>query len=556
MRCEINTYDNGPGLMNYYKFNQGLASCYNLTDTVLSNEGSYGYSNGILKNFALKGPKSNWVKGYITGTCASFLPLTLTCPDPITINLDSGQCSAIVNFKATAVSACGANVTITYSQDPGTYFYPGTTYVYVTATDDLGNQQYCEFPVTVTESVPPVLITKDTTIALTNGGFYFLSPYDVIASVTDNCGLSDVHVDAPYFDCNSLGSHLVTVYATDNSGNTTTGTATVTITPFATTSFVTAYPAPVQYSDVATFTAGIIGAGSFYCNGEYPATKVTFKAGQMELGTVGLGNDGYGNLTGMLNKQMTKGLLDSLGSFPLTPEERKITAIFHGGSTDAIQFNQKAFAALAIGKEDAQLEYTGAQIINTNQTETTVPVSVRVTDIDDGYRGDISNASVTFTIEPITPGVSVIGTDSVTTTTISLLNADHTSGFAQAQFDVSTGGKQTAKFNITAKAGNYYKGKITVPVIVSTSAAIAISGEGVTSSISKVPEANMFDVTAMPNPSQTYFNLKVQSSNLQNLQAAMPAGLFMPAFSLLKVKYRQNRRCFTHEGRYTKSFKI
>jgi hypothetical protein len=425
--------------------------------------------------------------------------------------LDSGQCSAIVNFNATAVSACGSNVTITYSQDPGTYFYPGTTYVSVTASDGLGNQQYCYFPVTVTENVPPVLITKDTTIALTNGGFYFLSPYDVIASVTDNCGLSDVHVDIPYFDCNSLGSHTVTVYATDNSGNTTVGTATVTIAPFATTSFVTAYPAPVQYSDVATFTAGIIGASSFYCNGGYAATKVTFKAGQTELGTAGLEDDGYGNLTGTVNRQITKGFLDSLTIPSLTPEERKITAIFHGGSIDAIQFPQKTFAALAIGKEDAQLEYTGAQIINTNQTETAVPVSVRITDIDDGYRGDISNACVTFMIEPITPGVSVVGTDSITTTTISLLNADHTSGFAQAQFDVSTGGKQTAKFRITAKAGNYYQHQISVPVIVSTSAAIAVSGEGVASSLSKVPEADMFDATAMPNPSQTYFDLKVQS---------------------------------------------
>src|SRR5678815_2625494 len=124
---------------------------------------------------------------------------------------------------------------------------------------------------------------------------------DRIQTVSDNCGLSNVYADAYYFDCNSLGSHLVTVYATDNSGNTTVGTATVTITPFATTSFITVSPAPVQYSDVATFTAGIISASYFsdYPCG-MPATDVTFKVGQITLGTANLEHDFYGNLTCLL----------------------------------------------------------------------------------------------------------------------------------------------------------------------------------------------------------------------------------------------------------------
>jgi uncharacterized delta-60 repeat protein len=151
MHCEISGVPSG--LVAYYKFNQGIASCSNLLETSLNNE--TGYPTGSLKNFTLTGSKSNWVKGHITGSCAPFTSLSLTCPDPITINLDPGQCSAIVNFSAIAVSGCGSNVTITYSQEPGTYFYPGTTNVNVTATDDLGNQQNCSFPVTLTESEPP-----------------------------------------------------------------------------------------------------------------------------------------------------------------------------------------------------------------------------------------------------------------------------------------------------------------------------------------------------------------------------------------------------------------
>ena len=510
MNCELSGYIDG--LTVHYKFNQGIASCSNLLDTILYDD-AYGFQ-GVLKNFALSGTKSNWVKGHVTGTCTQFTPLSLTCPDPVTVNLEAGQCSAIVNFSASAVSGCGSNVTINYDPQPGTSFSAGTTYVSVVATDDLGNQQYCSFPVTVTENEPPVLITKDTSIALTGDGYVFLSPNDVIASVTDNCGLADIYTDASYFDCNSLGSHVVTVYATDNSGNTTTGTATVTITPFVTTSFVTVSPAPVQYSDVATFTAGIIGAAGFYYYGSCsPATEVTFKVGETVMGKADLTPDFYGNLVATLDKQMTKGFLDSLNVTSFNYNLGKVVAIFSGGSTDAVQFKKYPFTQLALSKEDTKLEYIGSQIINTQSTQVPVPVAVRITDIDDGYRGDITKANVTFFIEPLTEGVSIVGPDSITTSTISFVNKDHTSGIAQAKFKVSIVGKTTAKFRVTAKAGNYYRDQIMVPVIVSRSATNVLNSEGAISSISKQPGDNVFDVTVMPNPSHNSFKLRVQSSN-------------------------------------------
>ena len=234
-----------------------------------------------------------------------------------------------------------------------------------------------------------------------------------------------------------------------------------------------------------------------------------FKIGQIKLGTVGLTDDGYGNLIATFNKQMTKGFLDSLAMASLTKAEGTVTAIFNGDTSNAVHFKKKALTQLVLAKEDANLEYTGAQFINTQKLEVPVPVSVRLTDIDDGYRGDISNASVTFTIVPVTQDASIIGPDSITTSTISFLNKDHTSGIAQAKFKVSTGGNVNAKFKVTAKAGNRYKGSIGVPVVVSTSATLPIAGDGITSSISK--QSGVFDVAVMPNPSYTSFNLKVQT---------------------------------------------
>jgi hypothetical protein len=244
-----------------------------------------------------------------------------------------------------------------------------------------------------------------------------------------------------------------------------------------------------------------------------PATDVTFKVGQITLGTANLEHDFYGNLTATLDRQITKGFLDSISgvnNIPLSADDKKVTAIFNGGtSNNALQFKKKVFTQLPFGKEDAQLKYTGAQVINTKNTEVAIPVSVRITDIDDGYRGDVTNASVTFTIEPITPGAGILSADSKTTSDITFLNKDHTSGIAQEKFKVALGGNQIAKFRVTAKAGNLYGNKISVTVNVSTSATGIVTSAGIASSDLKLP--GVFDVTAMPNPSYSHFNLSVQS---------------------------------------------
>ncbi len=51
-----------PGLAAYYKFNQGVASGNNLTETILVDK-SGNSNNGNLTGFALSGPVSNWVNG-------------------------------------------------------------------------------------------------------------------------------------------------------------------------------------------------------------------------------------------------------------------------------------------------------------------------------------------------------------------------------------------------------------------------------------------------------------------------------------------------------------
>ena len=80
---------------------------------------------------------------------------------------------------------------------------------------------------------------------------------------------------------------------------------------------------------------------------------------------------------------------------------------------------------------------------------------------------------------------------------------------------MSTGIQNTsAIFNVKVKAGNYYVGNITIPVIVSKQPGDLISaGNSSSDQMTTAQQNSSFDVIAMPNPSQGRFNLKIFSSN-------------------------------------------
>lgn len=499
LNCQYSGYDQY--LSAYYSFNQGLASCKNEFQTSLAGSPGYGY----LQGFGLNGPTSNWVAGYVTGTCAPFTAFSVICPDPVYVTADSGQCSALVNFSATATSGCSKDITISYSQNPGTSFPIGTTYVGVTAQDGFGNTSYCQFPVIVTENIPPQVITKNISVALDYYGNAFINPYDVIESVSDNCGFNNYSVYAypTYFNCNNVGDNVVTVQASDYSGNTTVVYAHVNVTGYAGASVLTINPTPQQYSDAATMTAVLQGAQNFYFNGCSPASQVTFKLDSTEIGTVSMQPDYYGNLVGSLNYQ----LLNVTG--------KTLTATFSGGFSGGYSFTNPVVTKLTTAPENADIEYIGSQLIESATSQLSIPVAAIITDTADGSRGDISKATVTFTIKAATAGASVIGASSVTVPAFYFLSADKTYGVAKSKFNVSTGGKSNAKFNVTVKVNDYYSGTLRVPVNVVKSTGAFVSGNNNPSyPVSKFgAKGELFDVSVSPNPSQSYYSIKIQSNN-------------------------------------------
>ena len=95
------------GLLNYYKFNQGVANGNNSTETTFNDE--LNANNGTLLNFALGGTNSNWVNGPVLSLLnISSLKKISIYPNPSSefihiSNLKSKEFYRIYNALATEI---------------------------------------------------------------------------------------------------------------------------------------------------------------------------------------------------------------------------------------------------------------------------------------------------------------------------------------------------------------------------------------------------------------------------------------------------------------------
>lgn len=100
----------------------------------------------------------------------------------------------------------------------------------VTITDAAGCIAQSNLTVSTNDPEAPSLSAENAVIELDENGLAAVTPATVNAQAADNCGIASVTVSPASFDCNSQGTHDVTVTATDVSGRTTSTTVTVTVT--------------------------------------------------------------------------------------------------------------------------------------------------------------------------------------------------------------------------------------------------------------------------------------------------------------------------------------
>ncbi len=160
-------------------------------------------------------------------------PPVIVCPSDITANNNPGLCAAVVNFSpAVAIDPEDGVIPTTQTAGPasGSAFPVGTTTVEFSATDSDGNTVSCQFEVTVIDNEAPIAVCQDITIDLDPvTGMASITAADVDNGSTDNCGIDSMTLDISSFDCSMIGPNTVTLTVTDNVGNSSTCTTTVTV---------------------------------------------------------------------------------------------------------------------------------------------------------------------------------------------------------------------------------------------------------------------------------------------------------------------------------------
>ncbi|MFC5196568.1 HYR domain-containing protein [Bizionia hallyeonensis] len=105
----------------------------------------------------------------------------------------------------------------------------GANTITLTVTDVNGNSFSETAIVTVEDNVDPVASCQNITVVLDGNGVATIIGEDVDSGSSDACGIASYEVTPSVFGCENIGPNTVTLTVTDNYGNTSSCTATVTV---------------------------------------------------------------------------------------------------------------------------------------------------------------------------------------------------------------------------------------------------------------------------------------------------------------------------------------
>jgi gliding motility-associated-like protein len=157
-------------------------------------------------------------------------PTFTSFPTDIQVNVDAGQCDAVVDYESpTASDNCDSDPTISLTEGfaSGSAFPLGATTVTYEVSDG-PNKTSQSFTVTVVDNELPTLSLQNITRKLTSIDGLTVPATEFISAVNDNCSYTVTPANFT-FDCTDVGSQQVTITAKDGAGNEVTKNAQITI---------------------------------------------------------------------------------------------------------------------------------------------------------------------------------------------------------------------------------------------------------------------------------------------------------------------------------------
>ncbi|XP_077979658.1 hyalin-like [Glandiceps talaboti] len=155
----------------------------------------------------------------------------VTCPPSQTVEYDDGYTSTVVKFSVeSATDNSGITPTVTCNPPSGNIFISGVNTVICSATDDSGNTGFCNFTLTVQDTIAPVVTCPPSQSVEYDSGDTAAVIMFIGGSATDNSGTTPrVECNPPSGSTFNRGVNTVTCSATDDSGNTGYCTFTLTV---------------------------------------------------------------------------------------------------------------------------------------------------------------------------------------------------------------------------------------------------------------------------------------------------------------------------------------
>jgi hypothetical protein len=149
---------------------------------------------------------------------------TLTCPEPVFVQTEIGQCFARVNYPMPQLLInCGpATCTLLTGLPSGSQFPVGTSSITFEASGVSGYKKTCQLEINVADKEPPVIKCRnDTLIVLADPGQKGVAYFYFPPVASDNCGNPSVVLTAGPLAGSMfpIGTTLMRFSASDHSGN-------------------------------------------------------------------------------------------------------------------------------------------------------------------------------------------------------------------------------------------------------------------------------------------------------------------------------------------------
>ncbi|MFZ6050790.1 HYR domain-containing protein, partial [Halocola ammonii] len=147
---------------------------------------------------------------------------TISCPSNQSISVDASCQASLPDYLGSVTASDNCGFTLAQSPAAGTVLTPGTTTVTITATDTYGNTESCTFDVMAEDTDDPVATCPgDINVDLDENYEYIIPDFTSGASGSDVCsGPSDlVYSQDPTVGTAINSDQTVTIYVTDQAGN-------------------------------------------------------------------------------------------------------------------------------------------------------------------------------------------------------------------------------------------------------------------------------------------------------------------------------------------------